>query len=302
MAALTVAAVQAAAVAGEVEANVAAAAGWVAEAAGRGAQVVVLPELFIPGYDPQTLRAAPDDCDVAADDHRLEPLSHAARSGGVAVLVGASVRTPDDGRSLALLSFSPGGDVSVAYAKQHLWGEERSIFSAGRSGASLEFRQWPLGLGICYDGCFPEHARAAADAGALAYVCPSAYVVGSDHRRDLYYAARALDNGIYVVMAGLTGRCGSLEFSGGTAIYDPQGRAVARVESGEGIAIADLERAVIDEARAINPYDADRPAGLGGRSTILLDSVAARSATSGEGSSEGRRGEAVSAIRSPYDA
>ncbi len=37
-------------------------------------------------------------------------------------------------------------------------------------------------------------------------------------------------------MAGLVGRCGDLEFSGGTAIYDPQGRAVARVESGEGMA------------------------------------------------------------------
>ena len=106
-------------------------------------------------------------------------------------------------------------------------------------------------MGVCYDGCFPEHARAASDAGALAYVCPSAYVVGSEHRRDVYYAARALDNGIYTVMSGLVGRCGSLDFSGGTAIYDPQGRAIAHVDAGTGIAVADLDRAAITEARRI---------------------------------------------------
>ena len=101
-------------------------------------------------------------------------------------------------------------------------------------------------------------------------MCPSAYLVGSEHRRDLYYAARALDNGVYVVMSGLVGRCGGLEFSGGTAIYDPQGRAVARVESGEGMALADLSRDAIAEAREINPYDRDRLASLGGRTTVSL--------------------------------
>ena len=129
---------------------------------------------------------------------------------------------------------------------------------------------WPLGMGICYDGCFPEHARAASDVGALAYVCPSAYVVGSEHRRDVYYAARALDNGIYCVMAGLVGRCGSWEFSGGTAIYDPQGRRRRPCRLGDGLAVADLDRAAIDEARRINPYDRDRPASLGGRRRLVL--------------------------------
>ncbi len=102
------------------------------------------------------------------------------------------------------------GECSVPYSKQHLWDAERGIFAAGVEGASARLGDWPLGLGICYDGCFPEHARAAADDGALVYVCPSAYVVGSEHRRDLYYAARAIDNGVYVVFAGLVGRCGSV--------------------------------------------------------------------------------------------
>jgi predicted amidohydrolase len=264
-----IAAVQAESSAGEVDANVDAAAMWTVAAAAEGADLVVLPELFVPGYDPPTLAARPD-VDVDLADPRLSPLAAAAADAAIAVLVGASVRWGDGRRTLSALCFGPDGRVGVAYSKQHLWDVERTLFDAGDAGATVVLDSWPIGLGICYDGCFPEHARAASDAGALAYVCPSAYVVGSEHRRDLYYAARALDNGVYAVMAGLVGRCGSLEFGGGTAIYDPQGRSIARVESGVGLAVADLDRAAVDEARRINPYDRDRPASLGGRTELVL--------------------------------
>ena len=255
---LRVAAVQAESRAGDVEHNIVTAAGWVEKAAAVGAQLVVLPELFIPGYDPETLRAEPDRCDVTPDDARLTPLSDAARTAGVTVVVGAAVRGANGVRLLAVLAFGPSGDVRTAYAKQHLWDAERGIFTPGEHGATLVLEGWDLGLGICYDGCFPEHARAASDAGALVYVCPSAYVVGSEHRRDLYYAARAIDNGIWVVFSGLVGRCGDLEFNGGTAVYDPQGRAVDRVESGEGMVVVDLDLETVTEARRINPYERDR--------------------------------------------
>lgn len=264
---LRVAAVQASAVSGDIGANVASAARWVRRSADRGARLVVLPELFLPGYDPVALDEQGASVDVDASDPRLDPLRVAADETSTRVIVGASVRTGGR-RRLALLGLSP--DPAVLYAKQHLWEAEQAIFTPGTEGATAHLDGWPIGLGICYDGCFPEHARAATDAGALAYVCPSAYLVGSEHRRDLYYAARALDNGIYVVMAGLVGRCGALDFSGGTAIYDPQGRPVARVDGGEGIAVADLDRAVIAEARAVNDYERDRPESLGGRTTTVL--------------------------------
>ena len=270
---LRVAAVQAASLAGKVELNVATTVRWTVGAARQGARLVLLPELFLSGYDPKTLREQADRCDVTVDDPRLAPLAEAAVTEQVAVVVGASVRADSGSRSLALLSISPLGEVAVAYVKQHLWDEERSIFTAGAHGASLMLDGWHLGLGLCYDGCFPEHARAASDAGALVYVCPSAYVVGSEHRRDLYYAARALDNAIFVVYAGLTGTCGELEFSGGTAIYDPQGRPVVRVSAGEGLAVADLEPDQITEARRINPYDRDRVPLDGIRTTTDLTSM-----------------------------
>ena len=66
------------------------------------------------------------------------------------------------------------------------------------------------------------------------------------------------------------GVLGALEFTGGSAVYDPQGRCVVRVEGPEGLAVADLEPAEIVEARRINPYDRDRVSDLGTRSVIRL--------------------------------
>ncbi len=278
---LRVAAVQAESVAGNVEANIATAVRWTSAAADEGARLVVLPELFLCGYSPQTLVDRPDDCDVTPTDARLSMLADVARARQVVVLVGASVRVQRAQRTLSLLAFTAAGEVTVAYDKQHLSGVEQGLFTAGTQGGSLLVDRWPIGLGICYDGCFPEHARAAADDGALAYACPSAYVVGSEHRRDVYYAARALDNGMYVVFADLVGRCGELEFGGGTAVFDPQGRVVTRVDAGSGLAVADLDRSVVDEARRINPFAADRRRGLGGRTLVHGSGLEATPATAG---------------------
>ena len=130
---------------------------------------------------------------------------------------------------------------------------------------------WELGLGVCYDGCFPEHAAAAAADGARAYLCPAAYFVGSEHRRDLYYAARALDNGIYVVFAGLTGRCGAHDFNGGSAIYDPEGRPLDRVgDESPAIAVADLHAGEVARVQEMNPIARDRLTTLGSRTREIL--------------------------------
>src|SRR5262245_23728733 len=90
---LTVAAIQAPAVPGAVKANAETAARLVAEAAERGAEIAVLPELFLPAYHMTALAdlstdVHPDDDGIVADE-RLDPLREAA---GPLVLVGAAVR------------------------------------------------------------------------------------------------------------------------------------------------------------------------------------------------------------------
>lgn len=273
---LRVAAAQAESVSGDVATNVATAVSLVAGAAGDGARLVVLPELFLTGYDPAAWR--PELC-LTPDDARLAPLAAAARERGVVVVAGAAVRRDADRCTLSLLVIDEDGAVTAPYDKQHLFDTERGFFAAGDHGASLELDGWVLGLGVCYDGSFPEHAASAAADGAQAYLCPAAFFTGSDHRRDLYYAARALDNGIYVVFAGLTGRCGDLEFGGGSAVYDPEGRCLGRVGAqAPAWVCVDLDPGEVARVQEMNPIARDRREDLGPRTLSRVGQGAGASA------------------------
>ncbi|BCJ35114.1 carbon-nitrogen hydrolase [Actinocatenispora thailandica] len=256
---------QAAAAPGELAGNAATAARLVAAAAADGVRLLVLPELFLPGYHPPTLAADPSRCDVAADaagtvaDPRLDGLATAAATHRVAVLVGAAVRAADGSRYLAALLAGPDGSIRDVYHKRHLCGaEETDLFLAGTEGTTLQLDGWRLGVGICYDGCFPEHARAAARAGAHAMLYPSAYVVGGEHRRDLYYPARALDNTMFVAFANCVGGTDPWRFNGGSAVYDPEGRALVRApDTGATVLVADLDPVLLAAVRGEQPMLAD---------------------------------------------
>jgi predicted amidohydrolase len=274
---LRVAAVQAEPAPGDVAANAVAAARLIARAAGEGARLVVFPELFLPAYDPDALRAEPARAFVEVgegdrvDDARLDPLREAARRHGAVALVGAALRRAGGRRTLSSLVIDAEGAALAAYDKQHLWGpDEAELFAPGEAGSTLLLGGWRLGLGVCYDGCFPEHARAAALDGAHGYLCPAAFLRGSEHRRDLYYAARALDNTMYVVFANAVGGRGRLRFNGGAAIYEPEGRAIARGgDEGEAVVIAELDPRELGRVRGRHTMLRDRRPELGGRRQIV---------------------------------
>lgn len=253
---LRVAVGQAESVPGAVADNAGTAARLVTAAAERSARVVVLPELFLPGYHPPTL-AADSGTDVhadeagAVDDRRLDPLRDSAAAADVVVVVGAAVRAPDGARYLSSLVVRPDGSVREEYRKQFLCGpEERSLFAAGRQGADLQVDGWVLALAVCYDGCFPEHARAAALRGAHAYLCSAAYLTGSGHRRDLYYRARAVENGMFVALSDAVGGPAPWTFGGGSAVHDPEGRPLVRAAAGQqDVVVAELDPLLQQQTR-----------------------------------------------------
>ena len=273
---LRVAAVQAEAAPGEVARNAMTVARLIEQAAEQGAALAVFPELFLPAYCPPVLAAEPERCDVPVEegdlvpDLRLDPIRAAARESGVVALVGASTRRPDGARRCSALLVGRDGEIRAAYDKQHLCGRhEKDLFSLGEQGCTIEVDSWRLGVGICYDGCFPEHARAAVRAGAHGYLCPSGYVVGSHPRRDLYYRARALDNTSYVVFANPVGGTDAWRFNGGAAIYDPQGQPLRKAQDeGEAIVVADLDPQELLRVRAAHAMLVDRRDDLDSRRTI----------------------------------
>lgn len=256
---LRVAAVQAEAMPGAVEGNVAKAAQLTAEAAERGARLVVLPEAFVTGYDLAVFEGVLPTLD---DISWLRPLQDAVDASGVVVVLNTALDRGDR-RTLTDLVLARGRSPWPAYDKQHMYAGERAVFTRGEHGASFTLDGVEVALSVCYDANFPEHAAAAASDGAQLYVNSGAYFPGGAERRDLHFAARALDNGMYAVFSGLVGA--PSDFIGGSAIFDPLGRRVASVTGREGLAIADIDPAEIAAARDQQHMWTDRRASLGER-------------------------------------
>jgi len=255
---LRIAAVQAEPVVGAVAHNLSKAAALTRAAASHGVEVVVLPEAFTTGYDDEVFAGSLP----SADDLRwLGPIREAVDETGVLVVLNTALDRGDR-RTLTDVIVVPGGPPVVAYDKQHLYESERRVFTPGDRGFSFTKNGVELALSVCYDANFPEHAAAAATAGAIVYVNSGAYFPGGEHRRDLHYAARALDNGVFVVFSGLVG--GAQGFIGGSAVFDPTGRRIAHVSGLEGMAIADIDPAVVDRVRRDQRMWADRRSDLGG--------------------------------------
>lgn len=226
----------------------------VAQAAGRGAGIVVLPEY-------SHYFVTPMDDTLAANAEGLEggftsALRALAAEHGVIVVAGM-VETADAGRVHNTVVAVGDAGVLAVYRKQHLYDAfgqtESDWIEAGDVGvvASFELGGLRFGLMTCYDLRFPEVARTLVDAGADALVVPAEWVRGplKEHHWTTLLAARAIENTVYVVAADHPAPLGV----GYSQIIDPQGAVLAGGGSAEGIAVGVVERATIERVRRVNP-------------------------------------------------
>ncbi|MEU5028317.1 carbon-nitrogen hydrolase family protein [Streptomyces milbemycinicus] len=256
---LRVAAAQACPSPGDVVANAATAGAMVREAAEAGARVVVFPEKFLTGYEPELIRGDPERCAVqAGGDERLGPLLTACRDTGTVAIVGAAVHDAGELYVSALVIDSDGG-WAARYDKQILFRSERDIYRPGRAGCTVEVDGWRLGLGICYDSGFPEHARAAALDGCHAYLVGALFSVGNGyHESRMWFPARAFDNTMYTLLANHVGTTGGWDTCGASAVWDPTGRLVAEAGPTEAeLVVADLDPEHLRRAREAHTMLAD---------------------------------------------
>jgi predicted amidohydrolase len=216
---------------GEAAGNLATALELVAELGRLPCDLIVLPELWPSGYSPKTLAA-----DVAAsaeplDGRRTAALAAAAAAAG-AWLAAGSVPESDgaDVYNTAML-FDRAGVLRAVHRKAHLYAPlgEDLIFTAGQCLTVCPTEDFGvLGLPVCFDGDFPETARAMRLAGARVVVQASAYELEAESWWDQLYPARALENGQWWVMSNQCGRTPSGLLLGGSQVISPQGRIISR--------------------------------------------------------------------------
>jgi N-carbamoylputrescine amidase len=179
---VTVAAVQMAMV-DSLEDNLATAERLVRDAAGRGAQVILLPELFEGPYFCKDMRPEHFALATPFDGHPTID-RFAALAAELAVVLPLSLYEqagPATYNSVAMVDAD--GSVLGTYRKSHIPDgpgyTEKYYFNPGDTG----FRVWStrygrIGVGICWDQWFPETARSMALLGAELLLYPTA--IGSE--------------------------------------------------------------------------------------------------------------------------
>lgn len=249
----------------EVGANLATAARLAAEAADRGARILVLPEnfAFMGLRDADKLGVAEPDGHGPIQD----ALAGLARRHDVWIVGGTLPIATADGRRVAAacLVFDAAGRRVARYDKVHLFDvdipardesyRESAYVAPGAEPCVLDTPAGRLGLSVCYDMRFPELYREMARRGAEWFVMPSAFTVptGRAHWETLL-RARAIENLAFVVAAAQWGRHqNGRETWGDSLVVDHWGVVLARLPAGEGVVTATLDRAAQAEARTRFP-------------------------------------------------
>ncbi len=243
----------------------------VREAAGRGAQVVLPPELFEGPYFCREEKA--DwfaEARTLAEDEAVSRLRRVAAELGIVVPVSFFERAGQAYyNSVALVDAD--GSILGTYRKSHIPDgpgyEEKFYFRPGDTG----FRAWPtrfgvLGVGICWDQWFPESARAMMLLGAELLFYPTA--IGSEpHEPDLdtrdpwqrAMVGHAVSNIVPVVAANRVGDEGGQVFYGSSFIADARGDKRAELgRTEEGVITAHFDLDALAKTRAAWGFFRDR--------------------------------------------
>ena len=202
---------------------------YVAEAARRGSDWIVLPELWSTAYDliNASQHATLTNAGVFAELATLAKQHHIT-------IIGSALSDMGDGRYGNTLTWHrPNGDLAASYSKLHLFRlmDEHCHLAAGDAPALVETEFGKVGLGICYDLRFPELFRHYALAGATMMVLPAEW----PHPRKMHWRtlirARAIENQMFMIACNRVGEGGGNQFFGHSAIIDPYGEVI--IEGGE---------------------------------------------------------------------
>jgi NAD+ synthase (glutamine-hydrolysing) len=238
---------------GDIAGNAAKIADWIDRARGEGADLVVFPELSLPGYPAEDLYLKRHF--AAANQAAIREL--AAGVADIVALVGFAEPSGEDAEeepdfaaprpdapgpravhnSLAVLA---DGAVRSVYRKCHLPNyavfDEARYFQPGTEAATVEVAETVVGLTICEDVWVPGPPESLEiESGAELIVNPSGspYARGKGSDREAMLAERARSCGAAFAFCNLVGGQDELVFDGRSAVIDRSGEIVARARQFE---------------------------------------------------------------------
>lgn len=234
----------------------------------RGADLVVLPELWAPGgfsYREWPERAEP------LDGPTVTAVADAAREIGAVVHAGSIIEQADEpgpeGRGRWNTSVLLGADGSrlAVYRKIHRFGfgaGEPHLLEAGQDVVTVPLPghgpDAVLGLSTCYDLRFPELYRALLDAGATVLVVPAAWPAARVGHWSVLARARAIENQCVVVAANTAGTHAGTPMGGASAVIGPRGEVLAEAGDAEEVLDVDVDLTDVVRARQSFPVLEDR--------------------------------------------
>lgn len=230
---------------------------FVAEAAGKGADLICFPE-FQMAFSPGSQSAA-QLADVAETirGNFVSTLAAAAKKNRIGIVAAIYEKSGRPNRVYdTAVMISPAGKAAAVYRKLHLYNalgfkESAKLVPGKNIIRPIKTNAGSVGLQICYDLRFPEMSRILAVKGADVLVAPSAWVAGEmkvEHWQTMV-KARAIENGSYVVAPDQMGNT----YCGRSMAVDPFGVVLVDMDQREGVEVVDIDRSRVQNVRKSLP-------------------------------------------------
>ena len=217
--------------------------------------VVVFPELAVPGYPPEDLLLKPDF--IEANQRSLQEI--AGHVHDITAIVGFVDRDEEDIYNAAAVLHA--GQVVAVYHKMFLpnYGvfDEYRYFGSGTEPLNLRLNGAVVGVNICEDiwnPAGPMEIQALEGAQVIVNLSSSPYYAGKIQSRQRMLATRAADNIAIVCYCNLVGGQDELVFDGASLIFDQEGELIARGKQfEEDLIVADLDLNAVFRRRLHDP-------------------------------------------------
>ena len=215
----------------------------VLQASGKGAHLILLPELWSCGLLETGKQAASQACKT---ENLLKELKTLCNRNDIHV-AGSLPEPGECGRIFNSLYLTGPGDFSEKYRKIHLFPmlKEEKIFTPGDRAADIwiETGTGKTGLGclVCFDIRFPELARSLAFCGVDILLCSALWPMARRGHFETFLRARAMENQCFLLASNACGKTSGIEFAGSSAIIAPDGEVIGALDRKPGLLIREID-------------------------------------------------------------